>query len=63
MLPVRVFIGFDPCETVAYHVLAHSIMRRSSVPVSITPVDVRHLEGIYTRERDPKQSNEFSFSR
>ena len=58
---VRVFIGYDPAETVAYHVLAHSIMRHASVPVSITPLVLRQLP--MTRERDTRQSTEFSFSR
>lgn len=60
---IRVFIGCDDVEMLAYHVLADSIMRHSSVPVSITPVRVSNLKDCYTRRRDPKQSNEFSFSR
>jgi len=58
---IRVFIGFDGNETVAYHVLAHSIMRHASVPVSITPLMLKQLP--MTRKRDPNQSTEFSFSR
>lgn len=58
---LRVFIGFDPVETVAYHVAAHSIMRRTSLPVSITGLVLNQLP--MTRERDPKQSTEFAFSR
>lgn len=63
MIPV--FIGYDPKEAVAYHVLSHSIMRQASVPVSIIPVSLSILEksGLYYRERDEKQSNDFSFSR
>lgn len=61
MQPVRVFIGYDPAETVAYHVLAHSILRHASVPVSVTPLVLSQLP--MTRQRDPKQSTEFSFSR
>ena len=61
MQPIRIFIGYDPNETVAYHVLAHSIMRRSSVPVSITPLMLKQLP--MTRPRDVHQSTEFSFSR
>lgn len=60
---VRVFIGYDPVETVAWHVLAHSIIARSSLPVAITPVNLRNIEHLFGREWDPKQSNEFSFSR
>ena len=60
---IRVFIGFDSVETVAYHVLAHSIHARSSEPVSITPLMLSQLEGKMTRERHDLQSTEFSFSR
>lgn len=35
---LRVFIGVDPRQPVAYHVLSSSIMRRSSQPVAITPL-------------------------
>ena len=61
MIPV--FIGYDPVESVAFHVLSHSILRQSSQPVMIIPVNIRNMQGLYWRERDPKQSNEFSFSR
>ena len=60
-MTVRVFLGYDPAETVAYHVAAHSILRHASVPVSVTPLKLSQLP--MTRERDPKQSTEFSFSR
>ena len=60
---IRVFIGFDPREEVALHVLSRSIWERSSLPVSITPIRLSQLEGVFTRERDPLQSSEFSFSR
>ena len=63
MAPIRVFIGFDPREDVAFSVLAHSIQRRASQPVSITPVMLEQLKGVYRRERNPLQSTEFSFSR
>ncbi len=60
---IRWFIGFDPREAVAYHTLAQSIIERSSVPVAITPIALGNLRGIFRRERDPMQSNDFSFSR
>ena len=59
---LKVFIGVDEVEMVAYHVLAQSIIEKCSVPVSITPVKISMLPE-YKRERDPKQSNEFSFTR
>lgn len=60
---IRVFIGYDPIESGAYHVLSNSIQRHSSMPVSITPVSLKNLAGILDRPRHPLQSNEFSFSR
>ncbi len=60
---IRIFIGYDPAEAVAYNVLQFSIIERSSKPVSITPIRLSHLDGIFKRERNPLQSTEFSFSR
>lgn len=60
---IRVFVGYDPRETVAYNVLAHSILVRASRPVSISPLALSQLDGIMTRERHPLQSTDFSFSR
>jgi hypothetical protein len=61
--PIRVVIGFDPREAVAFSVLAHSIHARSSVPVSITPLMLSQLKGVLTRARHPLQSTDFAFSR
>ena len=63
MNTIRVFIGYDSREAVAFDVLSHSIQRNATRPVSITPVKLEHLEGIFRRERNPLQSTEFSFSR
>lgn len=63
MEPLKIFIGYDEVESVAFHVLCHSILSRATVPVSITPVSLSNLRNVYTRPRDEKQSNEFSFSR
>ena len=60
---IRWAIGYDPVESGTFYTLAHSLHRRSSMPISITPVDLQNLQGILTRERHPLQSNEFSFSR
>lgn len=60
---LRIFIGYDPRETVALHVLSYSIQQRSTVPVAITPIDRRHLQGILTRPRGEYDSTDFSISR
>lgn len=62
MTPFRIFVGFDPVESVAYHTLCHSILSRASIPVAITPLCLRSL-GMFKRPRDPRQSNEFNFTR
>jgi len=60
---IRVFVGYDDDESVAYHVLAHSILRHASQPVSITPLVKRHMAGFYQRERSAIESTDFSFTR
>ncbi|MBB3133565.1 hypothetical protein FHS26_001269 [Rhizobium pisi] len=60
---VRIFVGFDSKEVVAYHVLAQSIIEKSSIPVEFSPIVLSNLGGLFTRERNALQSTEFSFSR
>ena len=60
---IRVFIGFDSNETVAYHALSQSIIENASQPVAITPIVLDHLHAIFERERHQLQSTEFAFSR
>lgn len=60
---IRIFIGFDPRETIAWHVLTHSILARSSQPVNFIPLALNNLKDLMWRERDPLQSTDFSFSR
>ena len=60
---LRVFIGYDSKEPVAYHTLVHSILRHASIPLSITPVKLSLLGGLYARPRGPTESTEFSLSR
>ena len=60
---IKVFIGYDPREAVAYSVLAHSIHARATVPVAIAPLMLSELSGVLKRERHPLQSTDFSFSR
>ena len=60
---IKIFIGYDPREAVAFNVLSYSILRRSSVPVTIAPLALSQLNGILKRERHPLQSTDFSFSR
>src|SRR5262245_8295154 len=65
MNPLRVFIGYDSREPVAYHVCAHSILARASRPVAIYPLrqDALRSHGSYWRSIDTKASTEFSLTR
>jgi hypothetical protein len=58
----NIFIGYDSKEPIAYHVLAHSILRRSSLPVSMTPLVLQSLP-MYRRQRTAMESTEFSLTR
>jgi hypothetical protein len=63
--PLKIFVGFDSREPAAFAVCAHSIVTRAGVPVSITPLTQPALRsaGLYSRERNPLETTEFSFSR
>lgn len=60
---IRVFIGYSRSAPVASSVAAHSIVSRSSRPVSVSFIALSQLDGIYTRPRHELQSTDFSFSR
>lgn len=60
---LKVFIGYDPIESVAWHTMAHSILEKSSLPVALIPINIKNLNNIYKRKRSANQSNEFSFTR
>ena len=59
----KIFIGFDSREKIAYHVLSQSIIANSSIPVSITPINLKNLRHFYNRPKTKKHSTEFSISR
>ena len=44
---IKVFIGYDHVESVAWHTMAASIYRHSSRPVAIVPINVPNLKGIF----------------
>lgn len=61
MIPI--VIGYDKDESGTAYVLAHSLQKNSSIPVSITFLNRKTLRGIFTRERGPLESTDFSISR
>jgi len=63
---IKVFIGWDSRETVAYEVCKFSILRRTDpTQVSIKPIiqDELRVLGLYTRPADLNASTEFSLTR
>ena len=60
---INIFIGYDEGEKIAYHVLCESIRKKSSVPVSFTPLDLHTTRNIFTRDKLANQSTDFAFNR
>jgi lipopolysaccharide biosynthesis glycosyltransferase len=60
---IRVFIGYDSAEEVAFSVLSYSIHSHASQPVAVAPVKLAELRGVFERPQNSLQSTEFSFSR
>jgi len=60
---IRIFIGYDPSEIVAWHVLTQSILRHSTSPVSFIPVAKRLIKHIYTKPKKANEATEFSMTR
>jgi hypothetical protein len=58
---IRVFIGYDSREAVAFHVCVNSIIRHTSIPISVTPLALNNLLGY--RETHTDGSNQFIYSR
>ena len=55
------FIGFDQRESIAYHTFTQSIIDKSSLPVSFTPLAINTLKGYQETHAD--KSNDFVYSR
>jgi len=61
MTPIPVFVGYDPRESVAYHVCVNSIIRHASQPVAIVPVALNLFKEYSETHTDG--SNQFIYSR
>lgn len=65
-MKLKIFVGWDPREDIAWKVCRHSILRRTNPnKVSITPLiqSVLRAEGLYQRPIDTKAATEFSLTR
>eukprot|EP00898_Chlorokybus_atmophyticus_P000096 jgi/Chlat1/1087/Chrsp110S01586 len=63
--PLKIFIGYDSREDIAYQVCRLSLLKHSSVSLDIIPIKQEELreKGLYWRARDPTESTQFSFTR
>ena len=55
---IKIAIGFDNGVISPYNVAQHSINMRASEPVSFTPINIKHLTKIFTREKSSTHSTE-----
>lgn len=62
---LKVFIGWDSREDIAYQVCRHSILRHTKAQIPVIPIKLPDLrdKGIYTRDVDQRASTEFSLTR
>ena len=58
---IKLFVGFDSREAIAYHVFCHSVIMNTSVPVQITPLVLNQLQEFNETHED--RSNDFVYSR
>ncbi len=63
--PLRVYIGWDSREDIAYQVAKLSIENLASVPVEVIPLKQKILrkDGLYWRDVDALAATEFTFTR
>ena len=63
--PFPVYVGWDHREDIAYRICQFSLLRRATVPVSVTAIkqDELRQRKLYTRGKDPLASTQFTYTR
>lgn len=61
--PIRCFLGYDRRSPIGHHICEQSIIENSTQAIAITPLYLSTLKHIFTREREPNQLTDFTFSR
>lgn len=63
--PVKIFIGWDSREDLAFSVCRHSLLARTQEQIEVIPLKQNELRsnGLYWRNADPMASTEFTFTR
>lgn len=62
MKSIRIYVGYDAREAVAYHVCCQSIIENCSIPVEFIPLNLKQLQNVYSGGRQDG-SNDFIYSR
>ncbi|MGA0128446.1 MAG: glycosyltransferase [Burkholderiales bacterium] len=62
---MKIFIGWDPREDIAYQVCKESLIKNSDIDMEIQPIKMSEMreKNLYWREADPLSSTEFTFTR
>jgi hypothetical protein len=63
--PLRLYVGYDPREDIAYEVCRETAIAHASRPLEVTALKQSELRarGLYTRPVDPLSTTEFTFTR
>ena len=63
--PLKIYVGWDSREDIAYQICRKSILDTATVPVEIIPLKQKVLKskGVYWRDEDKLASTEFTFTR
>lgn len=65
MSDLKIFVGWDSREDIAYQVCRASLLKHTSVELDIVPIKQKHMreKNLFWREHDPLSSTEFTFTR
>lgn len=58
---IKIVIGYDPRESVAYHTFCQSIIDQSSIPITFIPLAIKALSNYKETHKD--HSNDFIYTR
>ena len=58
---IKIVVGFDQREAIAYHTFSQSVLEKSSLPVIFLPLSINTLKGYKETHND--KSNDFVYSR
>ena len=56
---IKIVVGFDQREAIAYHTFSQSVLEKSSLPVLFLPLSINTLKGYKETHND--KSNDFVY--